>query len=117
MSTIQGAPDLDQVKAWLGLELTDTTDDLVLTESLEAALAAQARVVAYPCDQFGERMFVGDLVEAIYLRTQRLAARRNSPEGVVGLTGVGGDFVGARVPGWDVDVAALEGPYRLVVIA
>lgn len=112
-----GPPDLNQVKAWLGLEPEDSQDDVVLQESLDAALQAQAQVVCYPCDDFKQPTFTADLEEAVYLRTQRLAARRNSPEGVVGLTGVGGDFVGARVPPYDADVAQLEGPYRVQVIA
>lgn len=115
--TIEGAPDLSQVKAWLGLEATDTEDDAVLAVSLASALAAQAAVVAYPLDLFMEPGFTPDLYEAVLLRTQRLAARRNSPEGIVGLTGTGGDFVGARVPGTDADVVALEAPYRKIPVA
>ena len=110
-------PTLADVKAWLGLDPGDTEDDVVLQESLEAALAGQAMVVAYPVDRFGAVVFTADLTEAVYLRTQRLAARRNSPEGVVGLTGTGGDFVGARVPSVDVDVLHLEGPYRVQVVS
>lgn len=112
-----GAPTLDDVRAWLGLEADDTADDIVLQESLDAALASQARVVRYPVDAFGEVEFSDDLREAVYLRTQRYAARRNSPEGVVGLAGAGGDFVAARVPSFDTDVLHLEGPYRRQVIA
>lgn len=115
--TITGAPTLSHVKAWLGIDPADTEDDVVLQESLDAALAAQALVVGYPSDLFGEGVMTPDLVEAVYLRTQRLAARRNSPEGIVGLTGTGGDLVGARVPAIDVDVLHLEGPYRIQVIA
>ena len=47
-------------------------------------------MVDYPVDDFGELLFTDDLREAVFLRTQRLAARRNSPEGVVGLSGGGG---------------------------
>lgn len=117
MSEIQGAPDLSQVKAWLGLEPEDTQDDAVLTASLNASLAAQALVVGYPTDDFGDPLFTDDLREAVFLRTQRLAARRNSPEGVVGLSGGGGDFVGARVPSGDPDILRLEGPYLRIVVA
>jgi hypothetical protein len=48
---------------------------------------------------------------------QRLAARRNSPEGIVGLGGVGGDFVAARLPSTDPDILRLEAPYARVVVA
>ena len=110
--TIAGEPDLTDLKGWLGLGADDTTDDVVLEESLNAALSAQAKVVSYP-----DEGFVDDLREAVFLRAQRLSARRNSPEGVVGLSGAGGDFVSARVPGWDSDVAVLEGPFLKMVVA
>lgn len=72
------APTLDDVRAWLGLDDDDHMDDVVLQESLDAALAAQAQVVAYPVDDFGDAQFTSDLREAIMLRSQRLAARRRS---------------------------------------
>jgi hypothetical protein len=108
---------LDQVKAWLGLEASDVYDDVVLAESLAAAVAAQAMVVAYPVDEDDQPVMVGDLREAVLLRTQRLAARRNSPEGVVGLSGIGGDFISARVPAGDSDVLRLEGPWLVIPVA
>lgn len=104
-------PTVDDLKEWLGLE--DTYDDAVLAESLDAAIAAQSRVVRYPSDPLVD----DDLRLALFLRAQRLAARRNSPEGVVGLTGTGGDFVGARVPSGDSDVLRLEGPYLKIPVA
>jgi Phage gp6-like head-tail connector protein len=110
-------PTLDDVKNWLGLDEDDTQDDVVLTESLNAALAAQGRVVFYPLNDADEEVLTDDLREALFLRTQRLAARRNSPEGVVGLAGTGGDFVSARVPSYDADVTQLEGPYREIPVA
>lgn len=110
-------PTLEDLKTWLGLEASDTADDAVLQQSLDAALKQQRRVVVYPCDAFGDPAFDDDLVEAVFLRAQRLAARRNSPEGVVGLTGGGGDFVSARVPAYDSDVASLEAPYRKIPVA
>ena len=110
--TVAGEPDVTDLKSWLGLANDDTADDVVLEESMNAALSAQAKVVTYP-----DEGFVDDLREAVFLRAQRLAARRNSPEGVVGLTGTDGDFVGARVPSYDADVGVLEGPYRTMVVA
>lgn len=114
---LTGTPSVDELKAWLGLEPDDVADDVVLSESLDAALEQQCRVVCYPADAFGDRGFTPDLREAVFLRAQRLAARRNSPEGVVGLSGVGGDFVSARVPAYDSDVFSLEAPHRKVVVA
>lgn len=109
-------PDLGALKSWLGLETLDTTDDVVLRESLDAALAAQDLVCAYPSDAFGEPVFTADLREAVFLRAQRLAARRNSPEGIVGLSGGAGDFATARVAGFDADVEQLEGPHRKISV-
>lgn len=115
---MQGTPTLPEVKAWLGLDPDDTTDDVVLSESLAAAIASQNAVCLYPVDEdTDEAYYSDDLVEAIYLRTQRLAARRNSPEGVIGLAGVGGEFVGARVPTGDPDILRLEGPHLNMVVA
>jgi hypothetical protein len=112
-----GVPDLTAVKNWLGLEPADLDDDVVLQESLDAALRQQGLVVDYPPDMFGDPVFTADLREAVFLRTQRLAARRNSPEGIVGLSGVGGDFVSARVPAYDSDVGSLEAPHRKIPVA
>ena len=114
---VNGPPDLSDIKAWLGLDAADTTDDVVLEESLAAALAGQDRVVAYPLDDADEETFTDDLREAIFLRTQRLAARRNSPEGVVGISGTAGDFVSARIPSYDADISRLEGPWLRIPVA
>lgn len=115
-SAVEGMPDLAAVKEWLGLASADTQDDALLQTSLDAAIASQGLVVTYPLDDQGTAQLVcpGDLYEAVLLRTQRLAARRNSPEGVIGLSGTGGDFVGARVPTGDPDVLRLEGPWLKV---
>ncbi len=117
MSTITGQPTLDDLREWLGLDAEDHMDDTVLQKSLDAAIKAQLHVCCLPCDEFGDRYYDADLVDAVYLRAQRLAARRNSPEGVVGLSGIGGDFASARVPSWDNDVLALEGPHRKLPVS
>ena len=54
-----------------------------------------------------------DLVLAVDLQTQRLLARRNSPDGLVGM----GDLGMARVPVSDSDIASLIAPWRFQVIA
>jgi len=111
------APDLAALKSFLGLESDDTADDVALQESLDAALAAQRRAVCYPVDGFGDPVFTDDLTLAAMLRAQRYVARRNSPEGVVGMSGAGGDFVAARVPSFDADVLHLESPYLRIPVA
>lgn len=110
-------PTLVEFKDFLSLDSTDTQDDAALQQALDAALEAQCLVVCYPVDGFGDRTFTADLRTAIFLRAQRYVARRNSPEGIVGLSGVGGDFVSARVPGFDSDVLALESPHRIIPVA
>lgn len=116
--TINGAPDLAAFRAWLGLvDPEDVMDDTVMQESLDAALDQQCRVVDYPRDGFGDQFFPDSLREAVFLRAQRLTARRNSPEGVVGLALGSGDFVSARIPAYDSDVAALETPFRKIPVA
>lgn len=108
---------LASLKSFLGLSDDDTADDVALQEALDASLAAQRLRVCYPCDAFGDEVFTDDLVLAVMLRSQRYVARRNSPEGIVGLSGVGGDFTAARVPGYDADVNALEAPHRQIVVS
>jgi len=110
-------PTLEGLKSFLGIEPSDTADDVALQESLDAALAAQARAICYPTDGFGDPVFTDDLVLAVNLRAQRYVARRNSPEGVVGMSGAGGDFVAARVPSFDSDVSHLESPYLRIPVA
>ncbi|WP_041707505.1 hypothetical protein [Acidipropionibacterium acidipropionici] len=52
-----------------------------------------------------------DLVQAVRLLTARYLARRNSPDGFLGM----GEFGPARVPINDRDVNSLIAPYRRVV--
>jgi len=110
-------PTLADLKSFLGLAVDDTADDVALQAALDSALAAQRQVCCLPVDGFGDSVYTDDLALAVLLRSQRYVARRNSPEGVVGLSGAGGDFVSARLPIADADVSALEGPYRKIPVA
>ena len=109
-------PTLDEFRNWLSLDPEDQMDDAMLQESLDAAVSQQGLVVTYPLDAFSEPTMTPNLREAVFLRAQRLAARRNSPEGIVGISGAG-EFVTARVPAYDTDVAALETPHRVIPVA
>lgn len=115
--TVSNTPTLADLKEFLGLEAGDVDDDAILSSSLDAALAAQARVVTYPADAFGDDTFTDDLTTAVFLRAQRYSARRNSPSGIEGILGTGGEFAAARVPPFDVDVQHLEGPYRVIAVS
>lgn len=53
-----------------------------------------------------------DLQQAVILLTGRYMARRNSPDGLVGM----GDLGAMRVSAIDRDVQSLTGPYRRVVL-
>lgn len=116
-----GVPTLDDVKEWLGLAADDDVDDALLQRSLDAAIYAQGRTCFYPLDDSDPDSPVPfvepDLYEALLLRTQRYTARRSSPEGVVGISGTGGDFAAARLPSIDADIVRLEGPWMKTPVA
>jgi hypothetical protein len=71
----------------LGLEVADTYDDVVLHGVAERRLAGLDMVVDYPIVGAGVATFTDDLRNAVFLQSQRLAARRNSPEGRGGPVG------------------------------
>lgn len=94
---------LEAVVTWVG---TKNNETLVKT----AWEAAEAYI--------GERTeYEGDppagLVQAVNLLTARYLARRNSPDGVVGM----GDLGPARVPLIDRDVERLMDPWRAFPVA
>jgi hypothetical protein len=108
---------MSAVKQWLGIDPSDTQDDSLLQQSLDAAIAAQSRCCVWPCNDDGEAEYDPDLYEAALLRTQRYAARRSSPESVTGVTGTEGDFVAIRLPSSDADIYRLESPFLKVVVS
>lgn len=78
--------------------------------SAEAAVAKSCRWPA--TDAAGEEHDApADLVQAVVLRTARYLARRNSPEGVVGVN----EFGPVRISTVDRDIEDLEAPWRPVV--
>lgn len=85
---------------------------------VERAYLAAESVVAQSCvwpqtdETTGGPLAAPDaLVQAVVLRTARYLARRNSPDGIVGV----GEFGPVRVTGTDRDIEELEKPYRRVV--
>lgn len=76
----------------------------------QAAYAAAEAAVAARCRWSGDQA-PADLAQAIVLRTARLLARRNSPDGIVGV----GEFGPVRIASVDRDINELEAPYRRVV--
>lgn len=100
-----GFPTVDDVKAWL--KVTDTIDDVAISNGLMAAQANMARRLAFPVTTDGAAVVDDDLFLGCLLRTARYLARRNSPDGLVGFA----DFGPARVARVDADIETLERPY------
>lgn len=96
--------DLEAVKAWLGAH-PDPDQVRTAWEAAEAYVAQRTHV--------DDERVPGDLVQAVYLLTARYLARRNSPEGFVGL----GDLGPARLPVSDRDVERLIDPWRRFPVA
>lgn len=97
---------LDAVKAWIGNP--NLPDELVA----EAWLAAE-RYVDERTDWDKTLTPPDDLVLAVDLLTARYLARRNSPDGMVGL----GDLGPAQVMYTDADVERLLNPWRFFPVA
>jgi hypothetical protein len=109
----------DQYKAWA--RITDTTDDAAIDQAVTAVMAA----VAGRCP----RLFItvnpliepppdpppppDDVMEASLLWVNRLLARRNSPDGVVGVSDLGT----AQILPQDTDIKRLLSPYTAMVVA
>ena len=87
-----------------------THDPAQVQESWEAADAWVAARIRFRPTTPGIDV-PGDLVKAVTLLTARYLARRNSPDGFIGM----GEFGPARVPINDRDVNSLIAPYRRVV--
>jgi hypothetical protein len=103
-------------KAWARIPDSDTTDDVAISEA--SAAAAEAIELRAP-KSFKPDPETGDppptspmLLEAGRLLTNRLLARRNSPDGVVGVSDVGT----ATVLSYDADINVLVSPKSEMVL-
>lgn len=96
--------ELEDVQAWVGGH-PDSDQVRTAWEAAEAYVAERTHVDEGPSP--------AALVQAVYLLTARYLARRNSPEGFVGL----GDLGPARVPINDRDVERLIDPWRRFPVA
>jgi hypothetical protein len=104
--------DFDAVKTWLG---DPVIPDDVIMAAYQAADFYVAGRTEYPTeDPDGLPLDVpDDLVLAVNLLTARYLARRNSPDGIVGL----GDLGPANVPVIDRDPERLMDPWRFFPVA
>jgi hypothetical protein len=99
----------EQFKAWANV--TNDVDDEAIRVGCAAASEAMRTTLRLPTDpDTGDELLSDDLALAARLRVLRYLSRRNSPDGLVGM----GEVI-ARVPRVDVDIADLEGPYRIEV--
>jgi hypothetical protein len=109
--------DVDAYKAYARIAPTDTTDDAAISEAVAAAMEALElrappafAVTADGTDVFAE--VPAGVHQAGLLLTNRLMARRNSPDGVVGVADMGT----ARVASYDADITALVAPWSEMVV-
>jgi hypothetical protein len=103
---------LEDVQAWLG----PGYDTPTVTQAYNAAEAWVSKRVRYPVvnplvEPPEPLEAPDDLKQAVRFQTARYLARRNSPDGMVGL----GDLGVARIPVSDQDVQTLINPWRRVV--
>lgn len=91
--------------------ICDTLDDAII----ESALAAVKAAIIARCPSLATVVdpdVPDDVHHAVLLWCNRLVARRNSPEGIVG-TEVGAANIGR----WDPDVGRLLAPFMATVLA
>lgn len=99
------ATDAAFLKAWRAAERWVAKRCRWQTEQVEAEVEGVPTLVEQPVD-------VEDLQQAIILLTGRYLARRNSPDGLVGM----GELGVMRVSAIDRDVTSLVAPNRIVVV-
>jgi len=108
---------LEDYKAWARIDPTDTLDDTAISLAVAAAMEAlELRApVAFQVDDTGTPLIPvpSALIEAGNLLTNRLVARRNSPDGIVGVSDMGT----ARVQSYDADITALVSPWTEMTVA
>ena len=108
---------IDQYKGWA--RINDTMDDDAIQANIDAVdakfrkmLNVWSPVVSQPIAPSPDP-FPADVTEAGLLYVNRLLSRRNSPDGVVGVSDVGTSTI---LP-TDSDIKRLLGPYLLTVLA
>lgn len=104
-------------KAWARIADGDTLDDAAIAASVAAATVAielrAPRAFALVDVDDNPLPVPSDVVEAGYLLTNRLMSRRNSPDGVVGVSDMGTSTIVAK----DADISGLLGPWLATVLS
>src|SRR5580765_2263351 len=102
------------VAAWLGTGFTASDERLKSAhKAAEAFIRARCTWAPDPAEGDDWPPAPDDLVQAVGFLTARFLARRNSPDGLVGM----GDLGVGRVTVSDRDVDRLIAPWRRVVLA
>lgn len=103
-------PTAEDYKSWARVPEADTVDDAAIAQALAASNAyVQGQATLLVADA----PLPADVAYACLLLTNRLLARRNSPEGVVG----GFDGVVADIGRYDPDAGRLLAPYIAAKLA
>jgi hypothetical protein len=107
---------VEDYKAWARIDPADSTDDAAIAEATAAAAEAlELRAPAgFAFDDTGQPLPVpSGIHQAGLLLANRLMSRRNSPDGVVGVSDMGT----ARILSYDADISAMVGPWTEMVVA
>lgn len=103
---------LDEYKAWA--RISDTLDDVAIQQAIDA-VAGKFTLILRPViwTDPAPVEVPDDVREAGLLYVNRLLSRRNSPDGVVGVSDLGT----ATIQPYDADIKKLLGPHLATVLA
>jgi hypothetical protein len=107
---------MDDYKAYARIDPADVTDDAAISEAVDASMEAiQIRAPrAFVLDDAGQPVAPPyGTHQAGLLLTNRLMSRRNSPDGVVGVSDMGT----ATILSYDADINVLLSPWSEMVVA
>lgn len=105
-----GYPELADLRAWLQTPATVLPDD-----QLEVLAAAEQAAQAQYLYWGGEGVVLpDDLIAAFYRRVARAGAAKNLP---LGILAADAEFGTVRLSTFDAEIARLEAPYLVVVVA
>lgn len=108
---------LEEYKGWARIDASDTADDTAISEAVDAAseaiwLRAPAAFLTDP-DTGAPLPVPRSVHQAGLLLANRLLSRRNSPDGVVGVSDMGT----AVIRSYDADITGLLGSFAAGVVA